>query len=181
MSDTVLRRAVFLDRDGVLNRVILRAGKPHSPATLAELTIPSDAPSALAALKKAGFLLVVVTNQPDVAKGFQRRAVVESMHAHLRTQLPLDAIYVCYESDDDCPRRKPNPGMLLEAAAAHAIDLQASFMIGDRWRDVEAGRRAGCLTLFLDGNYSEPKPQPSADWTGTTLGDAAGWILKKSA
>lgn len=177
MNDDNLQRAVFLDRDGVLNRVVLLDATPHSPATLAELTIAPDAPQALAALKSAGYFLAVVTNQPDVSRGLQSRSVVEAMHVHLRATLPLDAVYVCYESDDNCPRRKPHPGMLLEAAAEHRLDLPASFMIGDRWRDVEAGRRAGCRTLFLDGNYDEPKPQPPADWTGTTLWDAARWIL----
>lgn len=181
MNDSNGHRAVFLDRDGVLNRVVLRKGKPHAPTTLAEFTIAPDAPQALAALKRGGFFLAVVTNQPDVGRGLQCRSVVDEMHAHLRAQLPIDAVYVCYEGDDNCPRRKPHPGILFEAADAHGLHLPASFMIGDRWRDIEAGRRAGCRTLFLDGNYDEPKPQPPADWIGTTLWDAACWILHRAA
>ena len=128
-------------------------------------------------LRDAGFLLIGATNQPDVARGTQRREVVEAMNARLLAEMPIAEILVCYEDGDDCPRRKPNPGLLLEAAEAHGIDLPASFMVGDRWRDVEAGRRAGCRTVFIDLGYSERRPDPPADHDAADLPDAADWIL----
>src|ERR1039458_18263 len=140
-----LRRVVFLDRDGVLNRPVVREGKPYPPASPDELEIVPEATAALAALRQAGFALYVVTNQPDVARGTQRRSIVEAMHAALRNVRPLDGFYVCYHDDADaCECRKPKPGLLLTAAEEHGISLPVSYMIGDRWRDIEAGRRAGC-------------------------------------
>lgn len=170
------RRAVFLDRDGVLNRALVRDGKPYPPARLEELEVLPEVPGALARLRAAGLLLVVVTNQPDVARGEQRREVVLAMHARLAAELPLDAIEACFEDGDDAPRRKPNPGMLTDAAARLGIDLRRSFLVGDRWRDVEAGRRAGCTTLFVDRGYSEPL-RSAPDLTVADLGEAADRIL----
>src|SRR5262249_18704504 len=132
------RRAAFLDRDGVLNRASIKDGKP--PASPAELEILPDVPDALRALKASGLLLIGATNQPDVARGIQRRDVVEAINAKLCASLPLDDLLVCFHDDrDDCACRKPRPGLLLEAAAKHGIDLTASYMVGDRWRDVGAG------------------------------------------
>jgi D-glycero-D-manno-heptose 1,7-bisphosphate phosphatase len=153
------RRAVFLDRDGVLNRAFVRDGQPHPPSTLAELEILPGVPEALALLRAEGFLLVVVTNQPDVARGTQTRAAVEGLHAALRERLPLDEFRVCYHDDADrCACRKPAPGLLLQAARELELDLASCFMVGDRWRDIEAGRRAGCTTVFVDHGYVEPRP-----------------------
>jgi D-glycero-D-manno-heptose 1,7-bisphosphate phosphatase len=173
------RRAVFLDRDGVINQAIVRNGKPYPPASLDELVILPGVPEALARLRAAGFLLLVATNQPDVARGTQRREVVELMHARLLQALPLDEIYSCYEDGPDCPTRKPNPGMLLDAAVKYGIDLAGSYMVGDRWRDIEAGRRAGCRTVFLDYGYQEKQPDPPADRTTDSLLGAAEWILEQ--
>jgi D-glycero-D-manno-heptose 1,7-bisphosphate phosphatase len=171
------RRAAFLDRDGVLNRAAVRDGKP--PASLAELEILPDVPDALHALKAAGFLLIGATNQPDVARGIQRRDVVEAINAKLCATLPLDDLLVCYHDDrDDCACRKPRPGLLLEAAAKHGIDLAASYMIGDRWRDVGAGRGAGCATIWIDRGYTEPWPEGCAsDHTVASLAEAAAWVI----
>jgi len=154
------RRAVFLDRDGVINRAVVRNGKPYPPDTLAELEILPGVPEALAALRRAGFLTVVVTNQPDVATGKQRREVVEAMNERLARELAVDVIKVCYHSTSDgCTCRKPKPGMLLAAAADHGIDLGSSYMIGDRWRDVAAGQAAGCrAAFFIDYGYREQQP-----------------------
>lgn len=154
------RRAVFLDRDGVLNRAIVRKGKPYPPDSLSELEILPGVAEALKGLRAAGFLNIVVTNQPDVATGKQRRDVVEAINAHLVEKLTLDAVKVCYHSDaDNCACRKPKPGMLLEAARELDIDLGGSFLVGDRWRDVEAGRAAGCrVLLFVDYGYQEKRP-----------------------
>jgi D-glycero-D-manno-heptose 1,7-bisphosphate phosphatase len=124
--------------------------------------------------------VVGATNQPDVARGTQRRERVEAMNARLLAAMPLAAILVCYEDGEDCPRRKPNPGLLLEAAQTYGIDLSASFMVGDRWRDVEAGRRAGCRTVFLDLGYDERRPDPPADCIAADLPSAAAWILAQT-
>jgi D-glycero-D-manno-heptose 1,7-bisphosphate phosphatase len=172
-----LRRAVFLDRDGVLNRAIVRDGRPFPPESPEAFEILPGVAEAVQRLHDAGFLLIVATNQPDVARGTQRREVVEAMNARLLDAMPIDEIRVCYEDGDDCPRRKPNPGLLLEAAQAHGIDLPASYMVGDRWRDVEAGRRAGCHTVFIDLDYDERRPAPPADHDATGLPDATDWIL----
>ena len=175
------RRAVFLDRDGVLNDAVVRDGRPYSPAGLHELAIPPDVPDALRALRAAGFALIVVTNQPDVARGLQERAVVEAINAALRAQLPLDDFFVCYHDDrDGCSCRKPQPGLLLQAAARHRIDLAHSFMVGDRWRDVEAGRRAGCCTVRLERHYADPGPESPPHHIARSLQEAASWILQHS-
>jgi D-glycero-D-manno-heptose 1,7-bisphosphate phosphatase len=170
-------RAVFLDRDGVLNRAVVRGGRPYPPATVEEFEILQGVAEAARRLRDAGFLLIGATNQPDVARGTQRREVVEAMNARLLEAMPIAEIRVCYEDGDDCPRRKPNPGLLLEAAEEHGIDLAASYMVGDRWRDVEAGRRAGCRTVFIDRCYDERRPDPPADHDADDLTDAADWIL----
>ncbi len=180
MSHARPRRAAFLDRDGVLNRAIVRAGRPYPPATLEAFEILPGVRQAMQKLHDCGFLLIGVTNQPDVARGTQRREIVEAMNARLLAETPLTAILVCYEDDDECPRRKPNPGLLLEAAATFGIDLTASFMVGDRWRDVEAGRRAGCKTVFIDLGYIERRPDPGADYQAADLTDATDWILSQT-
>jgi D-glycero-D-manno-heptose 1,7-bisphosphate phosphatase len=172
-----LKRAVFLDRDGVLNRSIVRNGRPYPPATVEEFEVLPGVAEATRKLRDAGFLLIGATNQPDVARGTQRREVVEAINTRLLAAMPIAEILVCYEDGDNCPRRKPNPGLLLEAAEAHAIDLPASYMVGDRWRDVEAGRRAGCRTVFIDRGYAERRPDPPADHVAADLTDAADWIL----
>ena len=172
-----MNRAVFLDRDGVINRAPVRLGKPYPPGSLEELEILPGVVEALEQLQRASFLLIVVTNQPDVARGTQTREVVEAMHAFLQATLPITETMTCYEDGERCPDRKPNPGMLLKAAALYDIDLSSSFMVGDRWRDVEAGRRAGCQTVFLDYQYQEPRPDPAATFTCANLRSAANWIL----
>ena len=176
-----MNRAVFLDRDGVINRAPVRQGKPYAPGSLAELEILPGVGDALEQLRQAHFLLIVVTNQPDVARGTQTKEAVEAIHAYLQATLPLTAIMTCYEDGDLCPDRKPNPGMLLKATAQYDIDISTSFMVGDRWRDIEAGRRAGCQTVFLDYGYAEPRPDPAATHTCVTLPAAVHWILDHQA
>jgi D-glycero-D-manno-heptose 1,7-bisphosphate phosphatase len=156
-----VRRAVFFDRDGVLNRAVVRNGKPYPPDTLEALEILPGVPEALERLRAAGFLNVVVTNQPDVATGKQARSVVEAMHRLLGERLALDAIKACYHTDADaCACRKPRPGMLLEAARELDIDFAASYLVGDRWRDVAAGQAAGCRQcFFIDYGYAERGPE----------------------
>ena len=175
------RRAVFFDRDGVLNEAIVRDGKPYSPAGLEEVVIPGDAHEALRRLQDAGFVLIGATNQPEVARGTQRREIVEAINAALLDRLPLERIFVCYHDDrDGCSCRKPRPGLLLQAAEEYGIDLARSFMIGDRWRDVEAGRRAGCRTVLLVGRHSEEVPT-APEYTAQSLSDAASWVLSQAA
>jgi D-glycero-D-manno-heptose 1,7-bisphosphate phosphatase len=173
----VTARAVFLDRDGVLNKAVVRDGRPYPPSSLAELELLPGVEAALHRLRAEGCRLVVVTNQPDVARGAQSQKTVELMHAWLRERLPLDDIRVCYHDDrDDCSCRKPRPGLLLDAARDHHIDLTRSFMVGDRWRDVEAGRRAGCRTVLVDCCYDEPLPNPP-DARVASLSQAVDWIV----
>lgn len=170
------RKAIFLDRDGVLNHAYVKNGKPYPPASVAEVTIPSDVQTALQTLKLAGFLLIGATNQPDVARGTTQKSTVEAINAHLMAMLPLDEIRVCYHDDaDHCDCRKPGPGLLTQAAAEHAIDLNNSIMIGDRWKDIEAGQKAGCKTIFLENNYLEKKPQ-QPDFVANNMTEAVAWI-----
>jgi D-glycero-D-manno-heptose 1,7-bisphosphate phosphatase len=172
------RRAVFLDRDGVLNACLVRQGRPFPPKTVEEVVLLPGVLEALRHLAEAGFLLVGASNQPDISLGTLSRETVQAINRHLLARLPMiKEILVCEEADDACPRRKPNPGMLLEAEEKYAIDLTKSFMIGDRAKDIEAGRRAGCRTIFLDHGYVEKKPDPPADYTTRSLPDAAEWIL----
>lgn len=173
-----MRQAVFLDRDGVLNGTIVRNGGPCPPSSVAELKILPGVVEACTSLHEAGFLTIVVTNQPDVAQGTQRREVVEAINQVLRRQLPLDDIRVCYHDDADrCPCRKPEPGLLLGAAQDWDIDLSASFMVGDRWKDIEAGRSAGCKTVFVDHGYTERQPDNTDHRVGSLV-EAVGWILQ---
>ncbi len=170
-------KAVFLDRDGVINANLERNGRPVAPTHLTEFRILPGVEDAARRLKAAGFLLVVVTNQPDVANGLTPRATVDAMHDEVRRRLPVDDIAVCYHVDgDDCACRKPRPGMILNAAERHGIDLAASWLVGDRWRDVHAGHAAGCRTIFVD--YGYPQDQPAApDKVVTSLAEAAEFIL----
>jgi D-glycero-D-manno-heptose 1,7-bisphosphate phosphatase len=155
-----MRRAVFLDRDGVINRAIVRDGVPFPPANLDELEILPGVPEALQKLHDDNFLLIVVTNQPDVARGIAKKEDVEKMNAHLFSMLPLDDIKTCYHnSGDGCLCRKPLPGALIEVAKERRIDLSKSFMVGDRWRDIEAGQTAGCKTFFINYRYAEQQPE----------------------
>lgn len=172
-----MRRAVFLDRDGVINRAEVHKGKPYPPANLAAMELLPGVPIALQALRAAGWMLIVVTNQPDVARGTTSRVVVDAINAHLKGSLPIDEFRTCYhDSGDGCACRKPLPGALLAAAREHDIDLKRSFMVGDRWRDVEAGQQAGCKTFFIDYGYAEMQPE-SFDYKVQSLQEAAIIII----
>jgi len=175
-----MTRAVFLDRDGVLNHAVLRDGKPHPPEDAAAMTIVAGAADALLRLRERDFRLIVVTNQPDVARGTQRRDVVEAMNDKLRAALPVDEVLVCWHDGDDCDCRKPKPGALLDAARRHGIDLGQSFLVGDRWRDIEAGQRAGVRCLFIDHGYEERQPEGTFVRVDSIVG-AAEEILRMSA
>jgi D-glycero-D-manno-heptose 1,7-bisphosphate phosphatase len=174
-----VRRAVFLDRDGVLIRAPVVDGVPRAVATLAEVEILDDARPGCERLRAAGFVLVCVTNQPEIARGGVDPAEVERINSHLAAELGLDDVVVCPHDDaDGCDCRKPKPGMTLRAARRHGIDLVSSFTVGDRWRDVEAGRNAGTATVFVDRHYDEPLPNPPDAVVGG-LEEASEWILRQ--
>ena len=180
-GDEVMRAAVFLDRDGVINRPTIRERRPYPPRSLAELELLPGVRAALRALKAGGYCLVVVSNQPDIARGTALRTMVDAMNDWLKSVLPLDAVLTCAHDDDDrCECRKPLPGLITQAARELHVDCAASYMIGDRWRDVEAGRRAGCKTFFIDRGYDEQAPQ-SYDYRVLSLPDAARIILRTGA
>jgi D-sedoheptulose 7-phosphate isomerase len=173
------RRAVFLDRDGVLVRAYVEGGVPRPPRSPAEFEVLPGVAEALARLRRAGLEPVVVTNQPDVARGRTERSLVEAFHARLGAELGLVHVYTCYHDDGDgCGCRKPKPGLLQEAAAALGLSLGGSFMVGDRRGDVEAGRRAGCTTLLIRRPYSG---EARADAEAPDLPAAADWILRRLA
>ena len=173
------KAAVFLDRDGVINRALTRDGKPYPPTSLAEFEILPGVAEACAKLKQAGFLLVVATNQPDVGRGTLKQETVETIHEHMRRALPIDRIEVCYHPGhgaSECDCRKPRPGMLLRAARELNIDLARSFMVGDRWRDIDCGHAAGVTTILVDYNYAEPLRQAPHYRVGSLM-EAANLIL----
>jgi D-glycero-D-manno-heptose 1,7-bisphosphate phosphatase len=170
--------AVFLDRDGVLNESIVRDGKPSAPTNVTEFEIYPEAQHALNRLKQAGYVLVVVTNQPEVGRGTLAPAVLEAMHRKLKSALPIDRIEVCCDDGvlTDSAYRKPKPGMILRAAAALTIDLGASYVVGDRWRDIDAGVRAGCRTILIDRGWNEALGF-SPDFVCANISEAAQHIL----
>jgi len=175
-----LRPAVFLDRDGVLNQPLVRDGVPHPPASVADLVLAPGAEAACRALRRAGLLLIVVTNQPDLARGTAEREVVDAINDRLRRDLRLDDVFVCAHDDaDGCACRKPLPGLLLDAARRWNVRLGGSVMVGDRWRDVEAGRRAGCATVLVRRDDDEPTTT-AAGHVAADLGEAVPWILRET-
>jgi D-glycero-D-manno-heptose 1,7-bisphosphate phosphatase len=173
-----VNRAVFLDRDGVLNQQTVRDRVPYPPARLEDVVIPPGTKTALSRLKDRGFALIAITNQPDVRRGNTSLAMVEQVHRYLADSLPLDDIFVCCHDDkDNCHCRKPRPGLILEAARKYNVSLPASFMVGDRWRDVDAGAAAGCKTVLIDYGYGERPPKHRPDTSVTSLREAVDWIL----
>jgi D-glycero-D-manno-heptose 1,7-bisphosphate phosphatase len=173
-----VRRAVFVDRDGVLNHSPIQDGKPVSPRGLDDLEILPGVKEACERLRAAGFMLIVVTNQPEIARGTLTRETVEAINERLREELPLDEIVICPHDDaDNCACRKPKPGMPLDAARRHDLDLPSSYLVGDRWRDIGAGQAAGCVTVFVDRGYDERQPE-SPDARVRDLTEAAAWILE---
>lgn len=174
----VSRRAVFLDRDGVLNAAVVRDGVPVPPRSPAEFRVLPGVPEACAALRRSGWVLVVVTNQPDIARGSTDTARVDELNARLRAEVAVDDVVVCPHDDaDGCSCRKPRDGMLRDAAGRWDIDLSASFMVGDRWRDIEAGRRAGCRTILIDRAYDE-RLRTAPDYTVHELPEALPIVLR---
>lgn len=176
-----LRHAIFLDRDGVLNAAIRAAdGRPLPPRSEAELAILPGVPETCAALRQAGFLLIGCTNQPDIARGTTTSAFVAWVNDQVARAAGLDEMRLCPHDDaDGCHCRKPLPGMLTDAAAAHGIDLAASWMVGDRFRDIEAGQAAGCRTLFIDHGYPERAPARPPDAVAASLATGLHHLLPR--
>jgi len=181
----VTRRAVFLDRDGVINHAVVRNGKPHPPSSPTDFRLYDDVVDGCARLKTASFLLVLITNQPDVGRGTQSREAVEAMHLKLKSALPsLDRIEICYHGGErygqPCDCRKPRPGLILRAAAELNIDLKESYVIGDRWRDIDCARAAGCRVIFIERGYKEKSCQ-AADVTVANFEEAVNAVLRDSS
>lgn len=169
-------KAIFIDRDGVLNRVCVIEGKPFPPKNSDELEILPGVRRALLHLKLLGYKLICVTNQPDVARGTQQKSIVEEINRKLLRELPLLSIRVCYHDDPGgCHCRKPLPGLLIDAARDYNIDLSISFMVGDRWRDIEAGHTAGCRTILIEYGYVE-EIKCNPDYRVQSLQEAANLI-----
>ncbi len=178
----VVRRAVFMDRDGVLNRPVVRNGQPHPPSRVEDFELYDDVADGCARLKAAEFLLVVITNQPDVGRGMQSREAVEAMHVKMQSALPsLDRIEICYHAGERCGEpcdcRKPRPGMILRAAAELKIYVSASYVIGDRWRDINCARASGCRAIFIERGYEESLHE-TPDFTVANFGDAVNALLR---
>jgi len=172
-------KAVFLDRDGVLNKPVIRDGKPYPPASAAEFEIYPDALASVQKLREMMFQICVVTNQPDVARGATTAAEVDAMHELLRNALSIEHFYVCCHDDaDQCECRKPKPGLLTRAAADLQLCLSGSYLVGDRWRDVECGHAAGCTTIFIDRGYTEPLRRES-HFRALDLAEAVAIIVSR--
>ena len=156
MIDGKRERAVFLDRDGVINKVVMRQGMPCSPRSVKEFEWEEGAREAIASLKEHGLILVVITNQPDVARGKMSQESLKTITQMIYSQTKADDVFVCRHDDSaGCRCRKPEPGMLLEAAKRWHIDCDGSFMVGDGWKDMGAGQAAGCRTILLDRPYNQ--------------------------
>jgi D-glycero-D-manno-heptose 1,7-bisphosphate phosphatase len=178
----VAQRAVFLDRDGVINQVVVRNGMPYPPSHVEEFELYEDVPDGCARLKAANFLLVVITNQPDVGRGTQSREAVEAMNLKMQSALPsLDRIEICYHAGErygqPCKCRKPRPGMILRAAAELNIDPKGSYVIGDRWRDVDCARATGCHAIFIQRGYKESLRE-APDFTVANFNEAVSAVLR---
>ncbi len=172
-----MKRALFLDRDGVINASITINGKPFPPKNIDELVILPKVAESLKLLHEQNFILIVITNQPDVARNTISKETVEDINKYLMAKLCLDKIYTCFHDDsDNCECRKPKIGSFLRAAKSYNIDLSASYMIGDRWKDIEAGKKAGCKTFFIDYGYNEKKPF-DYDYSVKSLYNASQIIL----
>ena len=176
MNAAARNRAVFLDRDGVLIRSHVRDGKPYAIADGDTPEILDGVAQACADLAADGFKLVLVTNQPDVARGKTSREFVETTNHYLKNTLKLDLVSACLHDDkDDCACRKPKPGLITEAAQRLELDTTQSVMVGDRWKDIDSGRQAGCWTVFIDCGYNE-KTALNPDFRCTSLAQAVPWI-----
>jgi D-glycero-D-manno-heptose 1,7-bisphosphate phosphatase len=145
-----MKRAVFVERDAILNEVRTGPKNQITPLTLEEFRVNQKAVEPMRRLKAVGFVLIGTTNQPGLSRGYQSRRELDRMHDLLRRTFPLDDLLVCpHDETDHCPCRKPRPGLLIEAAFKWHLNLDHSFVISDKWQDAEAARTAGCTSLLL--------------------------------
>ena len=173
-----MRKAIFLDRDGVINKIFIKNNLPFSPPSFDLLEILPGVKESIKRLKKLNFICLLITNQPDVSRGKIEKETVIKMNNYLKDEIKLDDVFVCYHDDDDnCKCRKPKPGLLLAACKKWNIDLKRSYMIGDRWKDIEAGRSVGCKTILIDYNYKETKPKNPNFTTDSLLNSV--YIIEK--
>lgn len=145
-----MKNGIFIERDGILNRAIVTGQNQASPLTLEQFQINDAAIPLLQDLKAAGFVLIATTNQPAVSRGTLSRRELDRMHDQLRKRFPLDDVLLCpHDESDECPCRKPEPGLFTEAAFKWHLDLERSFVISDKWQDARAARAVGCTSLLL--------------------------------
>ena len=172
------RKAIFLDRDGTLNKAYIENGLPISPSSLNKFKIIKGVKKSINRLKKLNFLCILITNQPDVFRGKISKKTVVKMNSYIKKKIKLDDMFVCYhDNEHNCSCRKPKPGLLLKASKKWKIDLKKSFMIGDRWKDILAGKKVGCKTIFINNNYKNDK-KVKADFTFKSLLKAVNKIEK---
>jgi D-glycero-D-manno-heptose 1,7-bisphosphate phosphatase len=177
IGSKIKNKAVFLDRDGVLNRAKVILNKPYPPSTMEEMEILPGVHESIQLLKHAGFILIVITNQPDVARGTADINLVNTMNNYILTELDVDEIKCCFHDDsENCLCRKPKPGMIFEAVNKWDIDLSLSYLIGDRWRDIETAKNTDVTTILIDNQYDEKKV--SADFECSNFEEAVNYILK---
>lgn len=163
-----MQGALYLDRDGILNKVVMRDGIVGSPRDKTEFEILEDAHYLTELAYDLGFKSIVVSNQPDVERGLMTLEKLEIINDLLKDELLIEHIEFCTSSDDDNHDRKPNPGMLLDTAHMYKINLEESFFVGDGWKDVEAGKRAGVKTILLQTDYNK-EIHGSADYNCNSI------------
>ena len=179
-NSEIKNKAIFFDRDGVLNAIKRINNKPFPPDNVDELELFPDVRDKLKFLKKLGFYLFLVTNQPDYKRGKQLKKNIVKINSLVKSFYQLDDTFTCWHAyDGQCECRKPKPGMIINASLKYKIYTSKSFMIGDRWKDIEAGNKAGCRSIFLDYNYDEKKPD-KYDYSTNSIQDSIDWIIKNS-
>ena len=177
ISSEIKVKAVFLDRDGVLNKAKIILNKPYPPSKMDEMEISIGVHKGIKLLKKAGFKLIVITNQPDVARGTADIDVINSLNNYILSELEVDEIKCCFHDDsENCNCRKPKPGMILDAVNQWNIDLSTSYLVGDRWRDIETAKNTNLTTILIDNHYDEKKVK--ADFECNNFEEAVSFILK---
>ena len=155
----ILNKAIFLDRDGVINKSIIANGKPYAPLLFEDFVFYEDTKKAIVVIQSLDYKTIIVTNQPEINKGNLNHEELKRMNDRIYNELKIDDIFVCeHTSEEDCDCRKPKPGMILNASKKHNIDLSQSFLIGDRYKDIESAHAAGCNSIFIDRKYSEKFP-----------------------
>ena len=176
-----MKRAVFIDRDGVINKTDIRNGLPYAPTAFNDLEILPGVKESIIKLKKLNFICIVATNQPDVLRRKVKMEEVIKMHDYIKKEIDVDDILTCFHDDSDkCKCRKPKPGLLLDGSRKWNINLKESYMIGDRWKDISAGVSAGCKTIFINNKYKELTPQ-NPNYVTDSLIKAAQFIEKEVA